>query len=221
MKEDVARKKLDEIIDMGNRLHGTATRSEGSGRMYIPDDRVLYGWVASSRNLVAGVVGQNSEHYSLLAQALEDDPYASAVARGIGILESLREDWDAGLLVSRELLLTADAFESFLEQADYLLEQGYKDPAGMLAGAVLESTLRKMCEVRGIPTDRSDKIGTLNDKLAKQHKPPAYGSMDHKLIIGWVDLRNNADHGHFQQYKPEDVRNMIRWVREFAARHLA
>jgi hypothetical protein len=220
MKEDVARKRLDEIIDMGNRLHGTATGSE-MGPPYIPDEGAVYGWVASSRNLIGGVLGQESQYFSALAEALEGYPYASNVARAIGILQALRDDWDAGLLMSRELLITAEAFENFLEQADHLLEKGFEHPAGMLAGAVLESTLRKMCEVRGIPTDRSDKIGTLNDKLAKHHKPPAYGSMDHKLIIGWADLRNNADHGHFQQYKPEDVRNMIRWVREFAARHLA
>jgi hypothetical protein len=128
---------------------------------------------------------------------------------------------EAGFLGERDLLLTADAFESFLEQADYLLEQGFKDPAAMLAGAVLESTLRKMCEVRGIPTDKQDKIGTLNNKLAKEHKPPAYSSAYHKQIIAWADLRNNADHGHFGEYDREQVAVMITGVREFAARHLA
>jgi hypothetical protein len=78
-----------------------------------------------------------------------------------------------------------------------------------------------MCDVRGIPTDKQDKIGTLNDKLAKHHKPPAYSSMYHKQIIAWADLRNNADHGHFDEYDRDQVAAMIEGVREFAGRHLA
>lgn len=102
-----------------------------------------------------------------------------------------------------------------------LLSQDYKDAAAVLVGGVLEATLRKMCEVRGIPTDKQDKIGTLNDKLAKQHKPPAYSSAYHKQIIAWADLRNNADHGHFREYDREQVAAMIAGVRDFSARHLA
>jgi hypothetical protein len=209
------------MIETGEELHATARSSEWAASKYIPDKRALQGWAASSRNLIANTTGHGSEYYSAFADAIGTCSWAHEVERCIGVLDSLREDWDAGLLASRELLLTADAFESFLEQADYLLEQGFKDPAAMLAGAVLESTLRKMCEVRGIPTDKSDKIGTLNDKLAKHHKPPAYGSAYHKQITAWADLRNNADHGHFGEYDREQVRAMIAGVREFAARHLA
>ena len=33
----------------------------------------------------------------------------------------------------------------FLEMADYLITEGYKDPATVVAGSGLESHLRKMC----------------------------------------------------------------------------
>jgi hypothetical protein len=220
MKEDVARKRLDEIIDMGNRLHGTATRS-GGGRAYIPDEGAIYGWVASSRNLTAGVVGQESQYFSALAETLEGYPYASDVARAIGILQAFRDDWDAGLLVSRELLITADAFEGFLERAEYLLSQNYKDAAAVLIGGVLEATLRKMCGVRGIEIGPREAIGTLNDKLAKQADPPAYSSIKHKEIIARAELRHNAAHAHYDRYNEQDVADTLKWVREFAARHLA
>jgi hypothetical protein len=220
MKEDVARKRLDEIIDMGKSLHGTATRSEHGGRMYIPDEGAVYGWVASSRNLVAGVVGQNSEYYSLLAQALEVYPYASDVAHGIGILESLRNDWDAGLLVSRELLITADAFEGLLEQAEYLLSEGYENAAAVLVGGVLEAALRKICDVHGVPYDPRATMEPLNVALAG-HAPPVYNKLVQKQITAWADLRNNAAHGRYSEYTKKQVADMLGWVREFAARHLA
>ncbi|MCJ7510384.1 MAG: hypothetical protein MUP14_05820 [Dehalococcoidia bacterium] len=221
MKEDAARERLGQLIEVGDRLHATARSSEWAADKYIPDKRALQGWAASSRNLIANTVGRESEYYSAFADAIGTCSWAAELERCVGILESLREDWDAGLLVSRDLLITADAFENFLEQADYLLEQGFRDPAAMLAGAVLESTLRKMCEVRSIPTDRQDKIGTLNDKLAKHHKPPAYSGMYHKQIIAWADLRNNAAHGRYSEYTKKQVADMLGWVREFAARHLA
>jgi hypothetical protein len=219
--DERAKQRVEELIKLGEEVDATV-RDIGGPRAVGPDFALYVRWTTSSLTFFEAALGEDSEHYRAFADILSTPgPPVAKVASLFGVLEAARDDIQSGWVGRRDLLLTADAFGSLLEQADYLLEQGYKDPAAMLAGAVLESTLRKMCEVRGISTDRSDKIGTLNDKLAKQHKPPAYGSMDHKLIIGWADLRNNADHGHFQQYKPEDVRNMTRWVREFAARHLA
>jgi hypothetical protein len=219
MKQDVARKRLDEIIDTGKSLHDTARQSD-FGSPYIPDDRALYGWIASSRSLVASVVGQSSEYYSLLAQALEGYPRASNVASGIGILESLRNDWDAGLLVSRDMLITADAFEGFLEQAEYLLSEGYENAAAVLVGGVLEATLRKICDAHGVPYDPRATMEPLNVALAR-HAPPVYNKLVQKQITAWADLRNNAAHGRYSEYTKKQVADMLGWVREFAARHLA
>ena len=219
MKEDVARKRLDGMIDMGNRLHGTAT-SSGVSRAYIPDEGAVYGWVASSRNLIAGVLGQESQYFSALAEALEGYPYASDVARAIGILQAFRDDWDAGLLVSRELLITANAFEGFLEQAEYLLSQNYKDAAAVLVGGVLEATLRKTCDVHGVPYDPRATMEPLNVALAT-HAPPVYNKLVQKQITAWADLRNNAAHSRYSEYTKKQVADMLGWVRDFSARHLA
>ena len=45
-----------------------------------------------------------------------------------------RTQWDAGLLRSRELLVSAELFEDDLELAEYLLSKGYKDPAAVVVG---------------------------------------------------------------------------------------
>jgi hypothetical protein len=220
MKEDAARERLDQLIDMGHKLHATADSSAWGQRKYIPNKRALHGWAASSRSLIASTAGRDSEYYSAFADAIGECWWADEVNPCIGILESLREDWDAGLLVNRDMLVTADAFEGFLEQADYLLEQGYKDPAAMLAGAVLESTLRKMCEVRGIPYGPKDTIEPLNVALSRQ-TPPVYNKLMQKQITAWADLRNSAAHGRYTEYAKEQVADMLKWVREFAGRHLA
>ena len=142
------------------------------------------------------------------------------IARGTGILDSLRDDWDAGLLLTRELLITADAFEGFLEQADYLLSEHYKDAAAVLVGGVLEATIRKICDVHGVPYGPKDTIEPLNVALARQ-TPPLYNKLVQKQITAWADLRNNAAHAHYDRYEEGNVADMLKWVREFAARHLA
>ena len=44
--------------------------------------------------------------------------------------------------------MRAEAFESLLEQADYLLSEGYFLAAGVLGRAVLEEHLRKWCDLK-------------------------------------------------------------------------
>ncbi len=217
--DESAKERIEELINFGERVkasvHQTPTGRDVDSGLYTQ-------WVISSLTFLSAALGEDSAHYQTFAGIRQwVQEWHDKVPQYLGVLQAARDDIESGWVGRRDLLLTADAFGSFLEQSDYLLEQGYKDPAAMLAGAVLESTLRKMCEVRSIPTDKQDKIGTLNNKLAKEHKPPAYSSAYHKQIIAWADLRNNADHGHFDQYDREQVAAMIGGVRDFAARHLA
>jgi len=218
--DETTKQRIEELIQLGEEVKASFRMTPQ--RALVPDSARYEQWRTSSLNFLATALGRDSVHYNAFVGVDEDySGSESKVLHFLGVLQAARDDIESGWVGRRELLLTADAFESFLEQADYLLEQGFKNPAAMLAGAVLESTLRKMCEVRGIEIGPRETIGTLNAKLAKQTDPPAYSSMYHKQIIAWADLRNNADHGHFGEYEPEHVRAMIDGVREFAARHLA
>ena len=58
-----------------------------------------------------------------------------AVAPLAGILRALRTDYDAGNLQSVIELIHADVFADFLDMADYLLQQGYKDAAAVVIGS--------------------------------------------------------------------------------------
>jgi hypothetical protein len=222
LQQEKILERLQELVRRGDELRVQQGRDEYG--KYVADKQSAERWLTNCLSVLR-LLGEGAPHTArfseAVARAQQWVTYLSNFDTMLGIVKAAAEDVEAGFLGERDLLLTADAFQSFLEQADYLLEQGYKDPAAMLAGAVLESTLRKMCEVRAIPTDRQDKIGTLNDKLGKHHQPRAYSSAYHKQITTWADLRNNADHGRFGEYDREQVAAMITGVREFAARHLA
>ncbi len=66
------------------------------------------------------------------------------------ILHALRDDYCAGYLQSVTELIHADLFSDFLEMADHLIEQKYKDPAAVITGSVLEEHLRKLCDKNGM-----------------------------------------------------------------------
>ncbi len=143
------------------------------------------------------------------------DPY-------VGVLKALRADCSSGYLQSVTELIHADIFGDFLEMADHLLEQGYKDPAAVITGSVMEEHLRKLCDKHGIsvvqPDGRPKKADLLNAELAGVN---VYSKLDQKNVTAWLDLRNKAAHGKYTDYTKEQVALLIQSVRDFITRNPA
>jgi hypothetical protein len=139
-----------------------------------------------------------------------------------GILKAIRSDYEAGYVESVTELIHADIFADFLEMADYLLQQGYKDPSAVIIGSVLESHLRKLCDKNNISVAKPDgspkKADTLNSELGGSD---IYSKLDQKSVTAWLDLRNKAAHGHYTEYAQEQVALMLQGVRDFVLRHPA
>jgi hypothetical protein len=97
----------------------------------------------------------------------------------VGSLRALRRDYDEGYLSTVQGLIRAELFADFLEMAGHLLEQGYKDPAAVLVGGVLEEHLRALCSARSIPVEvsgRPKKADTMNSDLSRAG---VYNKLDH------------------------------------------
>jgi hypothetical protein len=137
----------------------------------------------------------------------------------MGIVEALRHDYSSGGLAPIQELIRAEVFDDFLEMSEHLLEQGYKDPAAVLVGSVLEQHLRKLCDRAAISTLLSDgkpkKADALNSELAAKN---VYGKLDQKSVTSWLGLRNDAAHGHYDKYTSEQVRILLLGVRDFTHR---
>lgn len=139
----------------------------------------------------------------------------------VGILKALRADYAAGYLQTVEALIHADIFADFLEMADYLLSQNYKDPAAVIIGSVLEEHLRKLCGKHGITLSNGPspkKAETLNTELCAAG---AYSKLDQKNVTAWLDLRNKAAHGHYSQYTQQQVELLSQSVCDFLTRNPA
>ncbi len=151
-----------------------------------------------------------------------NSPYRNEIghimANKVGALRALRRDYEADHLASIHGLVRAEVFADFIEMAEHLLDQGYKDPAAVLVGGVLEGHLRVLCAGRGIPTDAAGgpkKADTMNGELASA---VVYNKLDQKNVTAWLDLRNKAAHGRYKDYTQDQVSNMLQGVREFVAR---
>ena len=173
-------------------------------------------WQTQSSTYLSNLLGPNST-YGQKFNAQVEHAYPGDVSVGLGILRGVREDVEGGYLKRIEALVSADIFSDFLDMAEYLLEEGYKDPAASLIGAVLENGLRKICANRGITIKSREKISSLNQKLANDG---AYNRLTQKEIEVWNEVRNNAAHGHFDEYDDKKVKDMRKGVRDFLERNL-
>jgi hypothetical protein len=128
----------------------------------------------------------------------------------------------SSLLANLNELVHANIFNDFLEMADYLQKEGYKDSAAVLAGGTLEEHLRKLSQKNEIATEKEDSRPKKADRLnADLTSANVYSKLDQKNVTAWLDLRNKAAHGKYSYYSKEQVALMIQGIRDFISRYPA
>jgi len=130
----------------------------------------------------------------------------------MAVLRAANNDHSNGYLFQLNQLVRAEVFDDILEQGEYLHEQGYYQAAGVLADAVLEDSLRKLCERNGISLDMTPKLDSMNAELAKKG---VYSVLIQKRITSLADIRNKAAHGKWNDFSSSDVKDMLKHVRDF------
>jgi hypothetical protein len=125
----------------------------------------------------------------------------------VGVIDALRQDIAAGHVESLTELLHGELFGDFLEMAQHLLDKAYKDAAAVIAGSSLEAHLKQLCQKNDIDTEitissriEPKKADLINSELTKSE---AYTKLDQKNITAWLDLRNKAAHGKYEEYTKE------------------
>lgn len=198
-----ARSKWDDLSDLSKSLTSEVnTRLMAGVRRYAPKG-------SAHRDGAEALLKQYGINNGYIVEPL------------LGILRALRADYAAGYLATVEELIHADLFSDFLEMAEHLLNQGYKDPSAVLIGSVLEEHLRKLCLKNSLPVsvgNNHKKADTLNADLTGAS---VYSKLDQKSITAWLDLRNKAAHGKYTEYTKDQVQLMLDGVRNFMVRNAA
>ena len=183
--------------------------------------------VTRSQNLVHKIAESDSPYVKEVDSASGESWATSYKAEiVIGILLGLRDELTIGALDSAPELVRGELFEDFLEMAEYLANEGYKDAAAVIAGSSLEAHLRRLAQKHGIEIaiieagtkTRYKKAEILNQDL---YKAKTYSPFDQKQITAWLDLRNNAAHGNYSNYASNQVMQLIEWTKDFISKNSA
>ena len=211
-------KRLDQIIEQGNQT--LQTRKQKSLGDAV-DPALMTGFRSAALSFIERVYGESHPHFEQFTHSTRTY-YSSDLSSGLAILSSIRAEINAGWLSSIKGLVAAELFADFLEMSEHLLDSGYKDPAAVMAGSVLEEHLRQLCRREGVDTEEvkdekpvPKKADRLNADLAKAE---VYSKLDQKQITAWLGLRNSAAHGRYDEYNSEQVRLLISGATEFMAR---
>lgn len=185
----------------------------------------FYEIITSSKNYLAQFFGKNSIHFTEYDSLTDKEKRADhAMFCMIGVLNSAKNDFINGRLSDIKTLVSSEIFDNSLEQAKELLKKKYKDASAVIAGATLENGLRTLCEINMIQIKDKDnniienpKLDRMNNELAKHG---TYNKFKQKSITTWADLRNNAAHGHYNEYTIDDVHLMVAGIENFFADYL-
>ncbi len=208
--------RLDSLISMGEKVLVTRQSPRNVVAGDFVESALSQQWLTSSLAFLKSVFGLDGIHCREFEERCKWSQYSEA-ERGLAILRAAKEDIEGGYLQKVEALVFASVFSDFLEMAEYLLDNGYKDPAASLIGAVLEGGLRSICVNNGITLKAKEDMSSLNQKLAQKQ---VYNPLQQRQIQVWNEIRNNADHGNFDQYQAGHVKDMLTGVRNFLSEYL-
>jgi hypothetical protein len=215
--------RVEYLIGLAGKSLNTKYSSE--------DSFFVHYWVSSesfkefetaSLSFIINLFGDNHPYYARFKEGVTR-PTPNDVEAGKGILNSVKTEIERGWLSTFKGLISAEIFTDFIQMAEHLLNEGYKDPAAVMIGGVLEEHLRQLCLKNGIKTEEiksgktiSKKADLLNAELAGA---TIYNKLDQKNITAWIDLRNKAAHSKYSEYNQQQVEFMLQAVTEFISRN--
>lgn len=220
-------KRIDDLIQKGGKVLGThrphTSDAIGYNRSPALEAGTFAEWQTQTLSLLTNFLGDSNVYVQSFKKKVTG-AYEICVSKGQGILRALKEDIQGGYLRNLESLISANIFADFLEMAEHLLDEGYKDAAAVLIGGTLEEHLRKLCVKNSIDIEISTSSGPkpkkadqMNADLAKASAFPN-SKLDQKSIAAWLDLRNKAAHGEYGKYTKDQVNLFLSGVRDFIAR---
>lgn len=212
--------RFDQLFSEIKEIEATHGKrnSQLLGTIDVMDNEKALTWKVKTKNLLVSTCGKDSQHYEAFIEAEKITSYQTnwdAFKKMKSVFLAAMDDYKNGYLTSIKNLIQADVFDSELEQAQELLSSGYSLAAAVIAGVVLETTLRDLCYQNSLPIGKLDKM---NSDLAKAG---IYNKLQQKRITALADIRNSAAHGKPEDFSDDDVTIMIRGIEQFLIIHLA
>jgi len=219
MNKDFFIRQLDSIISDYNTIKSKAQFSDLSGNVEIEE---VTSALSKAKAAIVRITGIESEYYKDIESTLKRTNIheGTKLRNIIGTINALKSDLENDFLKNIQEIIQSEVFSDYLEMAEHLEKEGYKDPAAVLIGSTLEAHLRELCKSFSIDTEITNSKGkmipkkssVMNSDLAKKG---TYSSAYQKQITAWLDIRNSAAHGKYSEYSKEEIKLMLQGVRQF------
>ena len=152
-------KRFEELIALGDIPTG---RKFSDNRFLVVEE-----WSAAVLSLLGRVFGNESVYYVRFLARLPNLSDVTQSKHAAAVLKAAFDEYRGGYAFDAKRAIQADIFDDFLEQAEYFLAEGYFQVAAVIAGAVLEDSLRKLCAKNSVPLTSKPKLDVMNADLAK------------------------------------------------------
>lgn len=218
--------RIDRVLEYANETIKHITEQIDNYKNDLVAESYLTGQLDVSlilrlKQTIKDIAPKNSEYW-LYANSIKEPYLSSMIYKLSGILYSLRDDYANDFLNSFNEMIDADIFTDILEQAEYLLKQGYFRASAVVAGVALESHLRKLAEKNQIPITSDNgkyvKADSLNGDLLKNQ---IIDKTMNKSITSWLGLRNDAAHPDAKQIDEGMIELMIAGIKVFIEKYPA
>lgn len=196
----------------------------GQGYKEIDTEKFVE-WRTKAATLLALVVPRGHVHRLAVEELPRLDSSHELLQQSVSLLRGIKDDLEKGFLDDMAAAIEAEIACDYMSQAEQLLGEGQRGrfdhvPAAVLAGAVLEKALRKLCVEQQpaitltTPSGVHKTLGPLIDELKKAG---VFNEAKAKQLRAWADIRNLAAHGEFGKFARADVEQMIAGINNFLA----
>jgi len=217
MEETIA-SRFSELLEEGLRLRGLLPSSRSGGPAWmVESSRVeqYQAWLSSCANLLEAITLPGSTYHQQLESILNHEHLQGGVPtvvfhKVLGLLTSAKQEWDRGLLRQIEYIVTAEAFDDFLDHASLYHKGNKKVEASVLASAVLEDTIKRIAKKNGIDTSGRS-LEQLIDELVRAN---VFTAVKAKRIKGHAGVRNRALHAEWDEFDIREVGYLIEGTRD-------
>ena len=218
--------RFAELEELAKKVGGSVWRALGG--VACVDMATLSEWRSQTLTLLRQVMPSSAPYTKQLEKFLEDGNKKVLFDRLYGIFKGACQDFKAGMFDNLKLEIESNVSCDFLGQANALLNDKEQVdysylPAAVLIGAVLEKTLRSLCE------NANPKIETVNENgrakkmsamIVDLKKAGVINEIRSRQLETWNAIRNSAAHGKIEEFTKEQVAAMLRGVQDFMAQQM-
>lgn len=222
--DEQIKQRVSELLQNGRDLMASRRRGHGEVPDYWVHEAIVaqaHAWVLSVANVISLVAPPGSTYTGQMSAICDDDDFRRGVSWSLvqktqGVLTSISDEVERGLLRKLEYIVVATAFDDFLDHAAEFHRANKAREAGVLAAVVLEDTVKRTAEKWSIPTNGRS-IEELVDLLVKSG---ALTPVKARRVKAYAGVRNPALHAEWDKFDIRDAGELIEGTRELIEVHL-